>query len=105
MNAETKTRETIRELTEPAPPPFFAVVFLNDDYTTMDFVVKVLIELFGKKPEEAAALMMKIHEEGRGTAGRYVFDIAATKARQTKAMAQKEGYPLRVVVLKEDEGL
>jgi ATP-dependent Clp protease adaptor protein ClpS len=85
------------------PPSMFLVIILNDDYTEMGFVVNVLQTVFDKGHEEAAALMLEVHEKGAGIAGRYVYDIAVTKQAQAMRMAEREGYPLRLSVEEELE--
>lgn len=79
-------------------PRHYAVVFHNDDFTPMDFVVKMLTEVFFKSPEEAEILMMKVHVEGKAIIGIYSLDIAASKAQKTTSIARKEGFPLRLTV-------
>lgn len=76
-------------------PPKFAVVLLNDDYTTMEFVVEVLRRFFRKTGEEAAQVMLRVHHEGRGVAGVYSHDIAETKVFQVHQLAKSRGYPLQ----------
>jgi ATP-dependent Clp protease adaptor protein ClpS len=83
-----------------AEPEEFRVIMLNDDYTTMDFVVDILMVIFHKNADEAARIMMDIHRKGRGTAGIYPFDIAHTKAEQTHAMARQHEFPLKCLVEK-----
>ena len=77
-------------------PHQYKVVFHNDDFTTMEFVTEVLRQVFNKPVDEAVALMMKVHREGRATVGIYSYDIAMTKASMAIAMARNEGFPLRV---------
>lgn len=79
-------------------PPKYAVVLLNDDYTTMEFVILVLQKYFKKSSDEAHAIMLKIHNEGRGTAGIYSFEIAETKASQVVNHAKSKGFPLQCIV-------
>jgi len=79
-------------------PNMYAVLIHNDDVTTMDFVVEVLVQIFQKAPQEAAALMMDVHEKGSGIAGVYVFDIAATKKGQADKMASDKGFPLKLTI-------
>jgi len=79
-------------------PPDKKVVFYNDDFTTMEFVTDVLISIFDKTPEQADALMMKVHEEGSSVVGIYTYDIAVSRANLTKTIARKNGFPLRVEV-------
>jgi ATP-dependent Clp protease adaptor protein ClpS len=81
-----------------AQPPKFAVLLLNDDYSTMEFVIEVLTRFFGKDEKEAYDIMMKVHREGKGVAGIYSFEIAETKCSQVHDLAKERGYPLKCVV-------
>jgi ATP-dependent Clp protease adaptor protein ClpS len=74
----------------------YSVIFHNDDYTTREFVVHVLMKYFGKSETEATHLMLTVHHKGRGIAGVYTRDIAETKAQTTMDYAAKHGYPLKV---------
>jgi ATP-dependent Clp protease adaptor protein ClpS len=78
-------------------PLLYKVVLLNDDYTTMAFVVRVLESIFQKSPAEAYRIMMHVHVNGRGIAGVYPWDVAETKAETVAAAARDAGYPLRAV--------
>jgi ATP-dependent Clp protease adaptor protein ClpS len=82
--------------TEFATPPNFNVIFFNDDYTTMDFVVTVLKSVFHKSDSEAEMLMSTVHKKGSAIVGTYTYDIAATRVVVTRNLARKEGFPLRV---------
>lgn len=77
-------------------PGKYAVIFHNDDFTPMEFVVIVLISIFFKNVEDAEKLMMKVHLEGQAIVGTYYYDIALTKANRTIQFARDNGYPLRV---------
>jgi ATP-dependent Clp protease adaptor protein ClpS len=79
-------------------PKDYGVILLNDNYTTMDFVVAVLISIFQKTEEDANRIMLDIHRRGRGTAGLYPWDIARTKSEQVHAEAERRGFPLRCIV-------
>jgi ATP-dependent Clp protease adaptor protein ClpS len=79
-------------------PPLFKVLLLNDDYSTMDFVVHVLESVFQKSPAEAYGIMMQVHLNGTGLAGIYPFEIAETKADTVRTMAREAGFPLRAAV-------
>lgn len=79
-------------------PPRYSVILHNDDYTTMEFVVEVLRRYFQKTEEQAVQIMLRVHQEGRGVAGIYSFDIAETKAVQVRDYAQARGFPLRCTV-------
>lgn len=76
-------------------PSLYKVVLLNDDYSTMDFVIQVLETVFLKSPAEAYRIMMQVHLNGRGIAGIYPWEIAETKVQTVTSMAQQAGYPLR----------
>ena len=84
------------------PPSKYKVIFHNDDYTPMDFVVITLVVVFRKSPVEAHQIMMNVHEKGRGIAGGpYSKEIAETKANKAMAFARQEGHPLKVTFEKE----
>ena len=79
-------------------PTLYKVVLLNDDYTTMEFVVHVLESVFQKSPAEAFRVMMHVHVNGKGIAGIYPWDIAETKAATVATMAKEAGYPMRATI-------
>lgn len=79
-------------------PPMYACVLHNDDYTTMEFVVEVLQKFFSKNVDEAARIMLDVHQKGKGTAGVYSFEIAETKAAQVVDYARIHQYPLLCTV-------
>jgi ATP-dependent Clp protease adaptor protein ClpS len=81
--------------TEPAEPKMFKVVLLNDHYTTMEFVVTVLVKVFQKPSAEATAIMLDVHKKGAGTCGVYTFDVAMSKIDQVHKLAQENDFPLR----------
>ena len=79
-------------------PKLFNVVLLNDDYTTMEFVLQILETLFQKSPAEAYQIMMHVHRNGRGLAGVYPWEVAETKAEQVASLSHDAGYPLRATI-------
>jgi len=79
-------------------PNLFQVLLLNDDYTTMEFVVEVLRRSFGKSDDAAQALMLKIHIEGEAVCGVYSHDIAQTKVSQVIDFSRKNDQPLMCVI-------
>ena len=81
-------------------PEMFRVILLNDDYTTMDFVVQVLEEVFHKTPAEAYRIMMLVHTQGRGVAGLYPFEVAETKVSTVVDLARAAGFPLQATMEK-----
>jgi len=82
-------------------PKMFLVILLNDDYTTMEFVIEVLESVFQKSPAEAYGLMMKIHTQGNAVCGIYPYEVAKTKAGSARRLATHEGFPLQVTVEEE----
>lgn len=94
QKANTKTKIKI------PTPDLFKVVVFNDDYTPMEFVVHVLMHIFGHSEDTASTLMLRIHEKGNGVAGTYPFEIAETKATETMSLARNQKYPLNVKVMK-----
>ena len=74
-------------------PKRYKVLILNDDYTSMDFVVDVLVGIFRKTSVEASKIMMEVHQKGAGIAGIYPYDIGMTKVQEVKRMAKEEKYP------------
>lgn len=82
-------------------PPMFRVLLINDDYTTMDFVVEVLKTVFGKSIEEAIRIMLNVHHAGMGICGVFPFDIAETKVDTVHTLAREHGFPLKCTMEKE----
>ena len=84
--------------TEPAEileePRMFSVVFVNDDKTPMDFVIAILMEIYGHAAKAAERIMLRIHNEGQGVAGIYPHEIAEAKAVETMAKSRLRGFPL-----------
>ena len=79
-------------------PKRFEVILLNDDYTTMEFVIEVLKRFFKKNDLAAEAIMLKIHIDGEGVCGTYSYDIAQTKVNQVIDFARKNDQPLMCVL-------
>ena len=86
-----------RVKTKKQDPTLFKVVLLNDDYTTMEFVIHVLESIFQKSPAEAYQIMMHVHVNGRGIAGTYPWEVAETKVDAVITEARGAGYPLKAV--------
>lgn len=76
-------------------PKLFRVVLHNDNYTTMDFVVKVIVSVFHKPAAEATKIMLDVHKKGHGIVGVYTLDIATTKVSQVHEMARQSEFPYR----------
>lgn len=82
----------------PEPPPECKVILFNDDYTTKDFVVSVLISIFDKSKNEANAVMEEAHRNGKAVIGVYTYDIAMTRAAMATSQARQHGFPLKIEV-------
>src|SRR5206468_7384268 len=79
-------------------PERYKVVLLNDNYTTMEFVLRVLETVFQKSPAEAYRIMMHVHVNGSGIAGVYPFELAETKVETVTSMARHAEFPLRATI-------
>lgn len=83
---------------ETKEPEMYRVVLHNDDYTTMEFVVEVLMRVFRKPIIEATKIMFDVHKKGRGQVGVFTYDIATTKAHQVRRLAAEREFPLKCTV-------
>ncbi|HLP96862.1 MAG TPA: ATP-dependent Clp protease adapter ClpS [Sideroxyarcus sp.] len=83
------------ERSKTKPPKLYKVVLLNDDFTTMEFVIEVLRTFFAMGMEQATRVMLQIHNEGAAVCGVYPKDIAETKVSQVSGFAKQHGHPLR----------
>ena len=82
----------------PEPPPECRVILFNDDFTTKDFVISVLVSIFNKSEYEAQAVMQAAHTNGNAVIGVYTYDIAVTRANAATVRARKYGFPLKIEV-------
>ena len=85
----TTDREALQE------PPLYKVLLHNDDYTTMEFVVMVLVTVFAKNSDEATRIMLNVHHQGIGIAGVYTREVAETKVAIVHRLARRYQFPLR----------
>lgn len=97
-NQSESSGEGIMESESIKLPPEKDVVMYNDDFTSMDFVVDILVSVFNKSHETAEQLMLLIHQQGSAIVGTYTFDIAVSRAALAEKLARKNKYPLRVTV-------
>jgi len=95
---EDLSSETMDEVKE---PPMYKVFLLNDDYTTMDFVVHILMSVFYKSFEDANRIMMNVHKNGSGLCGLYTFEVAETKVDIVQNIANDNGFPLKCIMEQE----
>ena len=92
---KSDTHEEVEE------PPQYRVLLLNDDYTTMEFVVEVLRYVFNKSLEQATRIMLNVHQTGVGICGIYPYEIAETKVNAVDALSQERGFPLKCTMERE----
>jgi ATP-dependent Clp protease adaptor protein ClpS len=84
----TESRQQLKK------PPLFKVLLHNDNYTTMDFVVFVLVNVFNRSEPDAIQIMLHVHQQGVGVAGVFTHEIAETKVARVAALAREHEYPL-----------
>ncbi len=95
-NQIDRKQETItKDRNELQEPPLYKVLLHNDDYTTMDFVIMVLRDIFGKDTTESTKIMLNVHHQGVGVAGVYTLEIGETKVSMVHRMARKNQHPLK----------
>ena len=94
MPAGVRRDEDSDVLTRAKKPKLYKVILLNDNYTTMEFVVYILQKYFQKNEHDARRIMLDVHNHGSGVAGIYPREIAETKVMQVMAHAEQEGFPL-----------
>lgn len=88
----TATRPKSEQQTK--KPRLYKVLLHNDDYTTMEFVIEVLMKFFHKNQAEATHLMLYVHHKGRAVVGVFTYDVAQTKTQQVITYARENGHPL-----------
>ena len=96
MALQGQTRE--RTKIKVKEPKHYQVIMHNDDFTSMEFVVDILMKIFHKDQPEAERLMLLVHKSGRAAVGAYPYDIAVTKVETATARAKEEGFPFRMTV-------
>jgi ATP-dependent Clp protease adaptor protein ClpS len=99
---DTEQEPASRTEEETIEPSMYRVMLHNDDYTTMAFVVQILLAIFHKSIEDATRIMLKVHTEGIGLCGIYPHDVAETKVSSVLAAARDNGFPLKCT-MEEDE--
>lgn len=101
MSIKRKSKEgstAVKERPELNQPKMYRVILLNDDYTSMEFVVHVLQTIFNKSFVEAEAVMLDVHKKGAGTAGIYTKEIAETKIALVHHLAKQNEFPLKCIM-------
>lgn len=90
---QKQTRSTVKAT--PKEPQKHRVIILNDDFTTFEFVISVMMTVFMKTYDEAVNIAEETHVNQKATVGTYPLDIARSKVSKATAMARAEGFPLR----------
>jgi ATP-dependent Clp protease adaptor protein ClpS len=93
--SETKPVVEKQDRDEVKEPPMFKVLLHNDDYTTMEFVVEILMYVFHKTVDDATRIMLNVHQKGIGVCGVYTHDVAETKVETVHRLARENGHPLK----------
>ncbi|OOM16182.1 ATP-dependent Clp protease adaptor ClpS [Clostridium saccharobutylicum] len=93
-NIATKQKDKVKI----KKPKNYKVVMYNDDYTTMEFVINILVSVFNKNLIEAEKIMLDVHQKGKGIAGIYSYDIAMTKVATAMSLAKEQGFPFKLTV-------
>ena len=96
--ANEKTATGTRSQTRLQYPSKYNVIFHNDDFTPMEWVVQLLVEIYDRTLEQAKDITIKIHETGQGVAGTYYFEIAEQKQHETVVLSRHNGHPLKVTL-------
>ena len=88
-DVQTQTRQHVKE------PDLYKVLLHNDDYTTMEFVVEILMVVFHKSLAESTRIMLNVHQKGIGICGAYTYEVAETKVDTVERLARANGFPLK----------
>jgi ATP-dependent Clp protease adaptor protein ClpS len=94
--SKTSTQAKTTVNTKITFPPRYKVIIFNDNHTPMEFVIKLLIEVFNKNIDQASEITQAIHTKGRGVAGIYNYELAEQKLTESQIICQYNGHPLRV---------
>lgn len=98
MSIDTVDKEQTENKQKTKKPKMYAVIFINDNYTTMDFVIYLLQKVFNKNEESAVQIMLEIHTKGKSQVGVYSLQIAEQKTYESKKLAKENNYPLQVIM-------
>ncbi|MBR5088982.1 MAG: ATP-dependent Clp protease adaptor ClpS [Ruminiclostridium sp.] len=96
MSTQSSVKDRASDKTK--EPEQYNVIMINDDFTTMDFVVGVLTDIFHKDAVTAEALMMRVHNSGKAVVGKYPYDIAVTRVKKALSRAREQGFPFRMTI-------
>ena len=96
MSTKAITKTKVTPSLDLREPPMYRVIYINDNVTTMEFVVESLIAVFNYTPEEAMLLTQKIHEDGSGVAAVLPYEMAEQKGVEVTQLARNNGFPLNI---------
>ncbi len=96
MSTEVKEKQNIKEILK--EPSLYNVILHNDDYTTQEFVIEILVEIFHKSFSDAEGLMLEVHNQGAAIVASYSYDIALTKLNHVTRLARAQNFPLKVTI-------
>jgi ATP-dependent Clp protease adaptor protein ClpS len=96
--ASEQTKTGTRSETQVQYPSKYNVVFHNDDFTPMEFVISLLVEVFDQSLEQAKAITVQIHESGQGVAGTYYHEVAEQKQQESVVLSRHNGHPLKITL-------
>ena len=94
----------LKEKIEAKKPRMYKVLLHNDDYTPMEFVVMILLEIFQCSRPDAVQIMLHVHQKGVGMCGVYTYEVAETKVAQVMDMARQHQHPLQCTIERDDQG-
>ncbi|MBC8440780.1 MAG: ATP-dependent Clp protease adapter ClpS [Deltaproteobacteria bacterium] len=100
-STDSEIKEGISSKSKDDLPPMYKVILHNDDYTSMEFVVQILMTVFGKSLEKATEIMLNVHNKGKAICGIYTRQIAETKIETIHNLASSKGFPLKSTMEKE----
>ena len=92
---DSDTEGAVKSEKKVKEPSMYRVLLHNDNYTTMEFVVEILVHIFHKTIADATRIMLNVHEKGTGVCGVYTFEVAETKVDTVHSLAQDHGFPLK----------
>ena len=100
-STDSEIKEGVSSRSKNDLPPMYKVIIHNDDYTSMEFVVEILVTIFGKSLDKATQIMLNVHNKGKGICGIYPRQIAETKVETVHNLASNKGFPLKSTMEKE----
>ncbi|MFH2060002.1 MAG: ATP-dependent Clp protease adapter ClpS [Pseudomonadota bacterium] len=100
-STDSKTIKRTSSKTRSDHPPMYKVILHNDNYTTMEFVVEILMTVFGKSLEKSTQIMLNVHNKGKEICGIYPRQVAETKVETVHNLASNKGFPLKSTMEKE----